>query len=313
MSRLAAIDCGTNSIRLLVADRDDEGLTYLARRTEVVRLGQGVDVSGRIADEAMARTLLVAREYAQICREHEVEAVRFVATSASRDAENAAEFVDGVREAFSPYGVAPEVVSGEEEARLSFTGATRALRAQGVAAPFLVVDLGGGSTELVLGAEQVEQAISLDIGSVRMTERHLASDPPTPAQVDAARADVDAALDEAERVVDLGATKTLVGLAGSITTVTAHALGLATYDSTRIHGAQLGVDDVVASCSALLDAPRSERESFGFMHPGRVDVIGAGALIWRAVVERVAERSGLEEVRTSETDILDGILLSIEA
>lgn len=312
MSRLAAIDCGTNSIRLLVADRDDDGLTYLARRTEVVRLGQGVDVTGRIADDAMARTLLVAREYAQICREHEVEAVRFVATSASRDAANAEEFVAGVRDAFGSYEVSPEVISGDEEARLSFTGATRALRAQGVAAPFLVVDLGGGSTELVLGSERVEQAISLDIGSVRLTERHLSSDPPTHAEVDAALADADAALDEAEKVVDLGATATLIGLAGSITTITAHALGLVTYDSTRIHGAQLGVDDVVASCSALLDATRAERESFGFVHPGRVDVIGAGALIWREIVQRVDERCGLAEVRTSETDILDGILLSIE-
>lgn len=313
MSRLAAIDCGTNSIRLLVADRDEEGLTYLARRTEVVRLGQGVDVTGRIADEAMARTLLVAREYAQICREHDVEAVRFVATSASRDAENASEFVEGVRRAFAGYEVSPEVVSGDEEARLSFTGATRSLRTQGVAAPFLVVDLGGGSTELVLGSDDVEQAISLDIGSVRMTERHLPSDPPTQAEVECALADVDAALDEAEKVVDLAATKTLIGLAGSITTITAHALGLATYDSTRIHGAQLGVDDVVASCSALLEATRAEREGNGFMHPGRVDVIGAGALIWRAVVQRVAARSGIGQVRTSETDILDGILLSIEA
>lgn len=312
MTRLAAIDCGTNSIRLLVADRDDDGLTYLARRTEVVRLGQGVDVTGRIADDAMARTLLVAREYAQICREHEVEAVRFVATSASRDAANAEEFVAGVRDAFGSYEVSPEVISGDEEARLSFTGATRALRAQGVAAPFLVVDLGGGSTELVLGSERVGQAISLDIGSVRLTERHLSSDPPTHAEVDAARADVDAALDEAEKVVDLGATATLIGLAGSITTITAHALGLVTYDSTRIHGAQLGVDDVVASCSALFDATRAERESFGFVHPGRVDVIGAGALIWREIVQRVDERCGLAEVRTSETDILDGILLSIE-
>lgn len=312
MTRLAAIDCGTNSIRLLVADRDDDGLTYLARRTEVVRLGQGVDVTGRIADDAMARTLLVAREYAQICREHEVEAVRFVATSASRDAANAEEFVAGVRDAFGSYEVSPEVISGDEEARLSFTGATRALRAQGVAAPFLVVDLGGGSTELVLGSERVEQAISLDIGSVRLTERHLSSDPPTHAEVDAALADADAALDEAEKVVDLGATATLIGLAGSITTITAHALGLVTYDSTRIHGAQLGVDDVVASCSALLDATRAERESFGFVHPGRVDVIGAGALIWREIVQRVDERCGLAEVRTSETDILDGILLSIE-
>lgn len=311
--RLAAIDCGTNSIRLLVAERVDDELNYLARRTEIVRLGQGVDVTGRIADEAMTRTLLVAREYAQICREHEVEAIRFVATSASRDAKNAAEFVAGVREAFGSYDVTPEVVSGDEEASLSFTGATRTLRAQGAASPFLVVDLGGGSTELVLGTERVEQAISLDIGSVRLTERHLQSDPPTQAEIAAALVDVNAALDDAERVVDLAATRTLVGLAGSITTVTAHALGLATYDSSRIHGAELTTDEMVASCTALLEATREQRGEFGFMHPGRVDVIGAGALIWRAIVERVVERSGIADVRTSETDILDGILLSIDA
>lgn len=311
--RVGAIDCGTNSIRLLVADRDGEDLTYLARRTEIVRLGQGVDVTGRIADEAMARTLLVAREYAQICREHSVDAVRFVATSASRDAANAGEFVDGVRSAFGSYDVVPEVVSGHEEASLSFTGATGPLRAQNADAPFLVVDLGGGSTELVLGTDDVAQSISLDIGSVRMTERHLRSDPPTAAEIESAMVDIDAALDEAEKIVDLSAAKTLVGLAGSITTVTAHALGLSSYDSSRIHGAELTLEQALASCDALLGAGRDERAAYGFMHPGRVDVIGAGALIWRAVVQRVAARAGLTEVRMSETDILDGIALSITA
>lgn len=310
--RVAAVDCGTNSIRLLVAERHESGLTYLARRSEIVRLGQGVDVSGRIADEAMTRTLLVTREYAQICREHDVDAVRFVATSASRDASNAAEFTDGVRQAFAAfdYDVTPEVVSGLEEASLSFTGAVAGLGAD-VEGPYLVVDLGGGSTELVRGTRDVEQSISLDIGSVRLTERHLRSDPPTEVEIDAALADVRAALDEAERAVDLTEVRTLVGLAGSITTVTAHALDLPAYDSSRIHGARLTTDAIIASCDAIVGASRAERSAMGFMHPGRVDVIGAGALIWRVVVERVVERAGIGTSVTSESDILDGIAMSL--
>lgn len=310
--RVAAIDCGTNSIRLLVAEKLDSGLNYLARRSEIVRLGQGVDVSGRIADEAMARTLLVTREYAQICREHGVDAVRFVATSASRDASNAAEFTDGVRQAFAAfdYDVAPEVVSGLEEASLSFTGAVAGLGAD-VEGPYLVVDLGGGSTELVRGTRDVEQSISLDIGSVRLTERHLRSDPPTEAEIDAALADIGSALDEAEQAVDLTQVTSLVGLAGSITTVTAHALDLPTYDSSRIHGARLTTDAIIASCDAIVGGSRAQRRAMGFMHPGRVDVIGAGALIWRAIVERVAERAGIDSSVTSESDILDGIAMSL--
>lgn len=314
VTRVAAIDCGTNSIRLLVADVDAEAgtLTDLDRRMEVVRLGQGVDRTGRIAPEAMARTLDATRRYADVCRDLGVEAVRFVATSASRDAENRDEFVAGVREAL---GVEPEVIGGVEEAALSFRGATGVLGAAHDG-PFLVVDLGGGSTEVVLGEREPEAAYSMDVGCVRITERHLLSDPPTAEQVAAAEADVRAALDVAAQHVPLGRTATLVGLAGSVTTITAHALRLPAYDRDAIDGAVLAVDDVVAACDDLLARDHDARSALGFMHPGRVDVIGAGALVWRAVVERVrseVEASGgaLTEVVTSEHDILDGIAWSV--
>ncbi|NKY08754.1 exopolyphosphatase, partial [Cellulomonas hominis] len=222
VTRVAAIDCGTNSIRLLVADVDPAAgtLTDLDRRMEVVRLGQGVDRTGRIAPEALARTLDATRRYAQVCADLGVEAVRFVATSASRDAENRDEFVAGVREAL---GVEPEVIGGVEEAALSFRGATGVLGSRHPG-PYLVVDLGGGSTEVVLGERTPEAAYSMDVGCVRITERHLQSDPPTAAEVAAAEADVRAALDVAAQHVPFGRTATLVGLAGSVTTVTAHAL-----------------------------------------------------------------------------------------
>jgi len=312
VTRVGAVDCGTNSIRLLVADVDAAGgaLTDVLRRMEVVRLGHGVDRTGRIAPEAMARTLAMAGEYAAQCRELGAEQVRFVATSASRDASNAQEFVDGVRAAFGDYDAAPEVISGDEEAGLSFRGATGDLRSHGIPGPYLVVDLGGGSTELVRGSVSVESARSVDIGCVRMTERHLHSDPPTQAEVDAAGRDIDAALDLAEETVALDGVQTLVGLAGSVTTVTANALGLEEYDAGRIHLTTLAPDAVLASCRDLLHRTRPERAALGFMHPGRVDVIGAGALVWHQVVRRLAEH-GVERVVTSEHDILDGIALSV--
>jgi exopolyphosphatase/guanosine-5'-triphosphate,3'-diphosphate pyrophosphatase len=319
--RVAAIDCGTNSIRLLVADpvltadqaSAGEPLVSLARRTQVVRLGQGVDRTGRLDPEAVDRTLAVARTYADVCRSFGVERVRFVATSASRDASNAADFVAGVREVFATWGISPEVVSGDEEADLSFRGATGAVAASGHAAPYLVVDLGGGSTEFVRGSEAVDAAISLDVGSVRLTERHLHSDPPSGAEVDAATADVEEALDRADERVDFRPVRTLVGLAGSITTVTAHALGLRSYDSRAIHLSSLPVAQVLDAATSLLTMTKAERADLPYMHPGRVDVIGAGALLWRQVVARVATRAGIDEVVTSERDILDGIALSVLA
>lgn len=313
--RVAAVDCGTNSIRLLVADVGADGrLTDVQRRMEIVRLGHGVDRTGVIAPEAMARTLARCHEYAGQCRELGVDRVRFVATSASREARNAAEFVAGVTEAFGEFAVTPEVVSGAEEARLSFLGATGGLAAVGAEAPYLVVDIGGGSTELVRGSDDVAAVRSVDVGCVRMTERHLADDPPTPAQVEAASADIDAAVGAAAEAVDVTTVRTLVGVAGSVTTVAAHVLGLTAYDPGVIHLSRATPADVQRACAQLLAMPRAQRAALGYLHPGRVDVIGAGALVWSRVIERVCRDSGLGEalpVLTSEHDILDGIALSL--
>jgi len=312
MTRVGAVDCGTNSIRLLIADVGPERrLTDVVRRMEVVRLGYGVDRTGLIDPAAMARTLAMSGEYAAACRDHGVEQVRFVATSASRDARNAAEFVSGVRQAFGGYDVTPEVVTGDEEAQLSFSGATGDLVASGLPGPFLVVDLGGGSTEVVRGTDEVLAALSVDVGSVRLTERHLRGDPPTLSEVAAATADIDAALATVRHVVGFTGIATVVGLAGSITTVTAHALGLAAYDSRRIHLAALTAERHEEAASALLSMSRAERAALPFMHPGRVDVIGAGALVWRQLLAAVLAESPEAGVVTSEHDILDGIALSI--
>ncbi|WP_407344395.1 exopolyphosphatase [Pengzhenrongella phosphoraccumulans] len=314
MTRVAAIDCGTNSIRLLVADIDLAAgtLVDVERRMEVVRLGQDVDRTGRIAPEALERTLDAARRYAEICADLEVERIRFVATSATRDAENRQEFVDGVHAAL---GVLPEVIGGAEEAALSFRGATAVLAGHH-RGPFLVVDLGGGSTEFAFGTTTPVAASSIDVGCVRLTERHLHDDPPTREQIAAASADVAAGLDAVAAVVPFGRTATLVGLAGTVTTVTAHVLKLGAYDPARIDGAELRVDAVLASCADLLGRTRAERAALPFMHPGRADVIGAGALVWSDIVARVradvAIAGGkLAYVVTSEHDILDGIAWSI--
>lgn len=313
MTRVAAIDCGTNSIRLLVADIEpgSGALTDLLRRMEIVRLGHGVDKTGLIAADAMSRTLAQAREYAGQCREMGVQKVRFVATSASRDAGNASEFVDGVREAFAAFGVAPEVVTGHEEACLSFHGATGDLQAAGVRGPYLMVDIGGGSTEFVRGTRDVEQALSVDIGCVRLTERHLRSDPPASSQIAAAVVDVEAAIDRAGQVVAFGGIGTLVGVAGSVTTITAHALGLTSYQPEKIHLCALPAAGIIDACTSLLLMTRAQRAVLPFMHPGRVDVIGAGALIWRTIIERMQREAAVTAVVTSEHDILDGIALSI--
>jgi exopolyphosphatase/guanosine-5'-triphosphate,3'-diphosphate pyrophosphatase len=310
MAKVAAIDCGTNSIRLLIAEIDAAAGTLrdLDRRMEIVRLGQDVDRTGLLAAEALARTFEAAERYAAACEEQGVARVRFVATSATRDAGNRAEFVDGIRERL---GVEPEVVSGDEEASLSFSGATRELAAVGAAAPFLVVDIGGGSTEVVRGTDSVESSISVDVGCVRLTERHLHSDPPTDAEIAAACGDVMAGLDRVEEQVSLAGVGTLVGLAGTVTTVAAHCLALERYDAHRIHRARLPVADVVTACDDLLCMNHAWREALPYMHPGRVDVIGAGALIWREVIRRVGSRGHLAEVLVSEHDILDGIAWSI--
>jgi exopolyphosphatase/guanosine-5'-triphosphate,3'-diphosphate pyrophosphatase len=310
MTRVAAIDCGTNSIRLLVAEVDPESgaLRDLDRRMEIVRLGQDVDRTGSLAPEALERTFAAAEVYADAARALGAERTRFVATSATRDATNRQVFVDGIVERL---GVEPEVVSGSEEAALSFAGATGDLIASGAAAPYLVVDIGGGSTEVVRGHTAVEASRSVDVGCVRLTERHLHTDPPTDDEIAAACADIQAGLDVVESQVSLEGIGTVVGLAGSVTTIGAHAMTLERYDPARIHGMHLPVADVVTACDDLLWMNRDWRKALPYMHPGRVDVIGAGALIWREVIGRLVRRSGIHEVRISEHDILDGIALSI--
>ncbi|MFF3347590.1 exopolyphosphatase [Streptomyces sp. NPDC002779] len=312
MTRVAAIDCGTNSIRLLVADCDPETgeLVDLDRRMTIVRLGQGVDRTGRLAPEALERTFAACREYAAVIKEHGAERVRFVATSASRDAENREDFVRGV---VGILGVEPEVISGDQEAEFSFTGATRELAGQDhLPKPYLVVDIGGGSTEFVVGEEHVRAARSVDIGCVRMTERHLVRDgvvcdPPSEEQITAVRADIEAALDLAERTVPLREAHTLVGLAGSVTTVSAIAQELPAYDSAAIHHSRVSHDRVREITEWLLHSTHAERAAIPAMHPGRVDVIAAGALVLLAIMERI----GAEEVVVSEHDILDGIAWSV--
>jgi exopolyphosphatase/guanosine-5'-triphosphate,3'-diphosphate pyrophosphatase len=316
MRRVASIDCGTNSLRLLIADVDVERgrLTEVHSDMVIVRLGQGVDRTGRLAEEALVRTFEVVGQYGERCRAAGVEAMRFVATSATRDASNRDEFVSGVE---SRLGIVPDVISGEEEARLSFLGATRALD-ETHPGPFLVADLGGGSTELILGTDEPEAEHSMDVGCVRMFERHAFSDPPTDAEIDSATADIDAALDQAAKTVPLERTRTLIGLAGTVTTVAAHALDLEAYDRERIHGSVFLIEEACAAASELIAMTHDQRAALGFMDPGRVDVIGAGALVWRQVMTRVEAETmmaggRLDTVVVSEHDILDGIAWELAA
>ncbi len=331
--RVAAIDCGTNSIRLLIADIGAPGdnergpgsplsgppdppqpapllLTDVVREMRIVRLGEGVDRTGRLSEAALDRTMTALREYADLIAEAKPEGVRMVATSATRDAANAQEFTWRVT---ALLGVAPEVISGDEEALLSFTGATRELAGPelaeaGCPPPYLVTDIGGGSTEFILGDHAgVAGASSVDIGCVRLTERHLHGDPPPGDQVAAATADIDAALDQVAAAVPVGTARTLIGLAGSVTTVAGIALGLERYDSQRIHHSLIPAGRVHQIATGLLAMTRAERAAIGVMHPGRVDVIGAGALI----LDRITARFGFSEVLVSEHDILDGIAWSL--
>ena len=307
MVRVAAIDCGTNSLRLLIADlpraQASANIGDVVRRMEIVRLGQGVDRTGRLAPEALERTRVVLAAYAEQIATLGAQRVRMVATSATRDAANAGEFHEMVE---LTLGVPAEVVTGEEEARLSFTGAVRGLPTW-AEPPYLVTDIGGGSTELVLGHGSVEQAVSVDVGCVRMTERHLHDDPPTPDQVGAAEADIATAVDRALCQFPSLDARTLVGLAGSVTTVTALALGLDRYDAEQIHHARVTYAEVAQVTTDLLSMTREQRLALPVMHPGRADVIGAGALVLRTVMDRVAAKT----VVASEHDILDGIAWSL--
>ncbi len=309
--RVAAFDCGTNSLRLLIADVAADGtLTDLRRETRIVRLGQGVDATGEFAAEALERTFAVAQEFAEVAADYQPEKLRFVATSASRDVKNRDEFFAGI---FSILGVVPDVIAGEEEARLSFLGATAGLTdADG---PYVVMDLGGGSTELVLGHDDVQAAVSMDIGSVRLTERHMPVETPDEAQIQAALADIDGQLDQAARIVDFSAPRTFIGVAGTVTTITAGILGLESYQRERIHGAHISVADVADESRKLLAMDRQARTDLPYMHPGRVDVIGAGSLLFARIVARfdqaVTAAGGSLDIRISETDILDGTALDL--
>ncbi|MFY9916110.1 MAG: Ppx/GppA phosphatase family protein [Nocardioidaceae bacterium] len=307
MTRVAAVDCGTNSLRLLVTDLDPTTgtATEVDRRTAIVRLGQDVDRTGAFAPEALERTFAVVDEYATVIRSLEVSATRFVATSAARDVSNRDEFVDGVR---SRLAADAEIISGDEEATLSYSGATRGLtQDDGVPAPVLVVDIGGGSTEFVIRLDDGDpvKGQSLDIGSVRLTERYLADDPPTPDQVAAVTRAVDDALVTLDVPID--AARTLIGVAGTVTTMAARVLGLGAYDPERVHGSRLARPDVLTAVDEIVAMSVAERRALPFMPYGRADVIGGGALILGAVVRRL----DLDELRASEHDILDGIAWSL--
>jgi exopolyphosphatase/guanosine-5'-triphosphate,3'-diphosphate pyrophosphatase len=304
VTRVAAIDCGTNSIRLLVADVVDGRLTDLAREMRVVRLGQGVDHTGRLAPEAIERTITALRDYASTLRSLGADAVRMVATSASRDAANREDFVHAVVDVL---GVEPDVVTGDEDAELSFAGATSGLSADG--APYLDVDIGGGSTEFVLGHTAPAASCSVDVGCVRLTERHLQTDPPTADEIAAAERDIESVLATVEVAVPVSDARTLVGVAGSVTTVAAIALGLSGYDPQRIHHSRLSRAQARGTTDRLLAMSRAERAAVPSMHPGRVDVIGAGAL----VLATTMDTWGIPEMLVSEHDILDGIALSAAA
>ncbi|MFN2518995.1 MAG: exopolyphosphatase [Jatrophihabitantaceae bacterium] len=303
--RVAAIDCGTNSIRLLVADAGDGGLVDVVREMRVVRLGEGVDRSGRLGAAALERTRLALSEYAATITAHGTERVRMVATSAIRDAGNREMFVAMVLAAL---GVEPEVITSAEEAALSFAGAVNAL--PGVTGPVLVADIGGGSTELVRGDASAPRPLhchSMDVGCVRMTERHLRDDPPTRQQVRATVEDVRAAITTAATEVATTAPATFVGVSGTVTTLAAIALGLDRYDAAAIHGSTLSAAQVNDITARLLVMTHAERAALPVLHPGRVDVIGAGALVLRTLIEAV----GAGEVIVSEHDILDGIAVSL--
>ena len=330
MALVAGIDCGTNSIRLIIAEREASGepLNVRTREMRIVRLGEGIDKTGQFAPAALERCFAAAEEYAQIISKYGVDKIRFVATSASRDAKNREEFFTGIKERL---GVTPEVISGEEEATLSFKGATSSFKHEDE--PVLVVDIGGGSTEFVLGQRgRVIDTISTNMGSVRIFERYLAPvisaakkgdgslDPQkTPGIAKAlikASFAIDELIDEADKKLGLDRARTLIGVAGTVTTITAHALGLEEYQPEKIHGSRITPAQMLRSCNWMMNQPVAVRAALGYMPTGRADVIGAGALVWSRIIERIngeieADGSGLKEILTSETDILDGIALSL--
>lgn len=325
IKRYAALDCGTNTIRLYVADVAPDGeVTRVLRQTEIVRLGQGVDETGELHPDALARTLAAAEKYGQELRRLKPDAIRFVATSASRDARNGHLFTEGIKAAI---GVEPEVITGDEEAALAFAGATAWLTDKHPG-PYLVVDLGGGSTELVLGESgpptakaitpQVIAAYSMDVGSVRLTERRLKSDPPTASEVEKARADTDAMIQRARAIVPIEKTRIIVGVAGTVTTLAAYHLGLKTYSAEAVNGLALTPAQIEADCQQMIEMSKQQRLSLGIMQPGRADIIGAGAVIWSEVIRQVTAavvKAGNPPplVVASDFDMLDGIVAGLAA
>jgi exopolyphosphatase / guanosine-5'-triphosphate,3'-diphosphate pyrophosphatase len=303
MTVVASIDIGTNSTRVLVARPVDGKLDILDRRNTITRLGQNVGATGRLADEAVERTLACLRDYRAILDGLGVDRLRVAATSASRD-----EFFDAVEEVV---GVRPELLSGEDEGRLSFIGATGDL--DPALGPFLIVDIGGGSTEFILGTDHVEGVLSVDVGCVRLTEKFLHDDPPTAEQITEAEEFTRATLAPAFVEVAVADVQTWVAVAGTATTLAAVGMDLRTYDADRIHLSRLGLDDVIATARRLEAMPREERAALGPMHPGRVDVIGGGSLVMRVLAEELAERTDVTELVVSEHDILDGIARALAA
>ncbi|MHA3019756.1 Ppx/GppA phosphatase family protein [Mycobacterium sp. BMJ-28] len=308
--RVGAVDCGTNSIRLLIADVVDGRLRDVHREMRIVRLGEGVDATGEFAPAALSRTEAALADYTAIMREHGVQRVRMVATSAARDAANRDEFFAMTARLLGQVvaGVVAEVITGTQEAELSFRGAVGELDA--AAAPFVVVDLGGGSTELVLGSAQVTASYSADIGCVRIKERCLHTDPPTAAEIGEARATVREHLEEALRAVPVARARTWVGVAGTFTTLAALAHGLQTYDPDVIHLSRTGFGDLLAVCDNLIRISAAERAALGPMHEGRADVIAGGAIVVEELAAVLGEMAGIDELVVSEHDILDGIALS---
>ena len=304
MKRVAAIDCGTNSIRLLISDIDTSTntATDVVREMRIVRLGEGVDKTNAFSPPALARTFKAVEEYDKLLLKHNVEHVRFVATSATRDAQNKAMFIKGVIDRLR---IVPEVIAGVEEAALSFDGATRSLR-QKHSAPFLIIDLGGGSTELVIGDKEPTGAYSMDVGCVRMTERHTPGGNPTKEQEEAIRTDVRNALKVAGTKVDWKTAKTVVGVAGTITTVAAHVLNLKTYDPDVLHGASITAEQVSQTAQDFITLTPAQRGALPYMHEGRIEVITAGSI----VLDEVMKGIGAQTLIASERDILDGVTWS---
>ncbi|MCZ4653937.1 Ppx/GppA phosphatase family protein [Gordonia amicalis] len=313
MTIVGAVDCGTNSIRLLIARPGEDGrLVDLHREMRIVRLGYGVDATGQFAPESIERTRIALADYVTTMESLGVEKVRMVATSATRDASNRDEFFAMTADLLGCVsdGAIAEVISGDEEARLSFRGAVGEL--DPASGPFVVTDLGGGSTEVVLGdADGVHAAYSADIGCVRLTERTLPSDPPTVDEIAAAQAFAAERLAEAFARVPVESARTWVGVAGTMTTLAALGAGLTEYDSEKIHLSRISLPDLDRVCWDLIGMTRADRAALGPMHPGRVDVIGGGSLVTLELARVLSERAGIAELVVSEHDILDGIALGI--